>query len=126
MLVSRWTFAFLLLHNLAAIASYAANVAAAVPGLTRDIETTVVVYRSLDEVLLLLIVLAVPVSYLAGVCAHCCACYDGDAAAADVEMDKMDKIYQEVNATSRISNTGVANVEAIADLDLFPVSVICD
>lgn len=93
-LISRWTFTFYLLHNLTAIASYAAYVTGRIPEQTHDPETVSLVQRSLDEVLLLLIVLAIPVSYLIGVLGQCCC--SGRGQSAEVEMAKMDKIYQEV------------------------------
>ena len=64
------------------------------------VETATIAHRALDEVLLLCAVLAVPVSYLIGVAAHhCCPGSDGGASQQDhanLEMAKMDKIYQEV------------------------------
>ena len=55
---------------------------------------------SLFPQVLFLAVLAVPVSYLMGICcgdgcSACCCCGKGGDA-ADLEMEKMDKIYQEV------------------------------
>ena len=38
-------------------------------------------------------VLCLPVGYLIGVCGQCCC---GGRTEADLEMEKMDKIYQEV------------------------------
>ena len=46
--VSRWTWAFLFLHNLSAMASYAAFVAGRA-GKDVDIEVTTIVHRAIDE-----------------------------------------------------------------------------
>lgn len=89
-LISRWIFVFLLLHNLTTMASYGASVASRVPYF-EDARTAAFVHRILDEVLLGIIVLAVPVSYLIALAAKCCCGVDNDT--DNVEMDK---IYQEV------------------------------
>lgn len=96
-LVARWTFAFLLIHNLVAMASYAISVIARLPS-TSDVDKYVLVHNALDEAALFIAVLAVPVSYLIGSCAHCCCGMDRQQ---DVEMDKMDKIYQDVWTTQQ-------------------------
>ena len=87
----------LLLHNLVAIASYAATVAAIVPGLADDPVRASTVHQILEEVLLLVLVLGVPGSYVVGVLLGCCCCGEGDGEEdRQLEMDKVDKIYQEV------------------------------
>eukprot|EP00095_Tigriopus_kingsejongensis_P009822 snap_masked-scaffold1100_size62683-processed-gene-0.3 protein:Tk09822 transcript:snap_masked-scaffold1100_size62683-processed-gene-0.3-mRNA-1 annotation:"lipoma hmgic fusion partner-like 3 isoform 1" len=95
--VSRWVFAFLLLHNLTAMASFGTFVAILVPGLTSETTNAILAHRILDEVAFFLIVLAIPVSYVFGVmCYGCCM----GRTQGEVEMDKMDKIYQEVWSTN--------------------------
>ncbi len=93
--VSRWTFAFLLLHNLCAAGSFAATVCART--LTEGWEEAADAHRMLDEVALLLIVLCVPASYLVGAMGQRCC---GARSEAELEMEKMDKIYQEVRIFS--------------------------
>lgn len=95
--VSRWVFAFFILHNLIAIASFGTSVAIRVPGLLNNLHPATLAHRILDEIAFLVIVLAIPVSYLFGVlCSGCC----GRGRQREVEMDKMDKIYQEVWSTN--------------------------
>jgi hypothetical protein len=98
-LMSRWTFAFLILHNLTAIAAYSAYIAAkdeVCKTLYNDgcPDVVVDVKNILDEVLLFLIVLAVPGSYLIASLCQCCCGLDSDQ--NSLEMDKIDKVYQEV------------------------------
>ena len=50
--VSRWMFAFLLLHNLAAITSYGAYVAS-VANLVHELKVVTIVQRSMDELVCL-------------------------------------------------------------------------
>ena len=95
MTVSRWTFAFLLLHNLCAAGSFAATVCART--LTEGWEEAADAHRMLDEVALFLIVLCVPASYLVGAVGQRCC---GARSEAELEMEKMDKIYQEVRFSS--------------------------
>ena len=70
-----------------------------------DIEVTSTLHRVLDEVALLLIVLAVPMSYLVGVCGQSCPGCAGSGNPSDVEMEKMDKIYQEVSPNYQLMLT---------------------
>jgi len=96
--VARWTFTFVLLHNLSAMASYGATVAVSVgvnkPGFEGvDIEDATIVHQAMDEVELFFMACAVPIAYLLGLATTGCC---GGTDEADVEMAKMDKIYQEV------------------------------
>ena len=58
-------------------------------------ETAQFVQKILDEVALFLIVLAVPGSYLIAWLCQCVCGIDDDR--TSLEMDKIDKVYQEVN-----------------------------
>ena len=58
-------------------------------------ETATFVKKILDEVVLFLIVLAVPGSYLIAWLCQCVCGIDDDR--TSLEMDKIDKVYQEVN-----------------------------
>ncbi len=90
--VSRWTFTFLLLHNLTSVASYAATVCSkTLPD--GQWQKATLAHRILEEVALLLMVLCMPVSYLVGVMGQRCC---GAKSQAELESEKMDKIYQEV------------------------------
>ena len=95
-IVSRWTFAFLLLHNLVQMASYAVYVVTTVPSERDDLQSLGLIVTILNEVALLLIVLAVPFSYIVGVLAQCCGLSSRDN---NMEMDKVDKIYTDVWTT---------------------------
>lgn len=100
-LAARWTFSFLLLHNLCAIAGFVINVflTLAIPKkLEIDINLFTTVHKSLVEADFYLIVLAIPFSYVIGVLAQCC-CYRSGSA-GDVELDHMNKIYQEVQCNT--------------------------
>ena len=94
-LISRWTFAFLILHNLAAMASYGAYIATKDEVCSFCLETATLMQQILDEVVLFLIVLAVPGSYLIAWLCQCICGIDDDS--TSLEMDKIDKVYQEVN-----------------------------
>ena len=94
-LISRWTFTFLILHNLAAMASYGAYIAIKDEVCSYCAETATFVKHILDEVVLFLIVLAVPGSYLIAWLCQCICGIDDDS--TSLEMDKIDKVYQEVN-----------------------------
>ena len=104
-LISRWVYVFLILHNLTAIASYGAYIATkdevnCDQAISNCVDTAALVKTILDEVLLFLIVLAVPGSYLiAWLCQCLCGmiddtCYDERTT---LELEKIDKVYQEVN-----------------------------
>lgn len=93
-LMARWTYVFLVLHNLTEMASFASGVVARLPT-TEDYETVSLVHRCLDEAKYFVIVLAVPFSYVIAGLANCCCGVD-DQSDSHVEMDGMDKIYQEV------------------------------
>ena len=95
--MSRWTFAFLILHNLTAIAAYSAYIAAkdeVCKTLYNDgcPDVVVDVKNILDEVLLFLIVLAVPGSYLIASLCQCCCGLDSDQNSLEME-----KIFQFVS-----------------------------
>ena len=94
-LISRWTFVFLILHNLTAIASYIAFILSKDEVCTQCVETAYFVKKILDEVLLFLIVLAVPGGYLIAWLGQCICRIDDDR--TTLEMEKIDKVYQEVN-----------------------------
>ena len=91
-LVARWTFSFLLIHNLVTMTNFAFSVI-----IRLDYEAGVVVFESsvfkaititnniLDEIELILVVLSVPMSYLMGIWAQCCC---GFTRGNDMEMDK--------------------------------------
>lgn len=112
-LMSRWTFAFLILHNLTAIAAYSAYIAAkdeVCKTLYNDgcADVVVDVKNILDEVLLFLIVLAVPGSYLIASLCQCCCGLDSDQ--NSLEMEKIDKVYQEVwTPTAGSTTTQIQN-----------------
>ena len=93
--MSRWTFVFLVLHNLTAIASFGATVAARVPSFNVA-ETASIVHRSLDEAKLLLLVLAVPFSYIIAALANCCCGVDDES-----DQVEMDKIYSDVRISAK-------------------------
>ena len=93
-LISRWTYIFLILHNLTALASYGAYIASKPEVCSSCVDTAVDVKIYLDEVLLFLIVLAVPGSYLIAWLCQCVCGIDDDR--STLEMDKIDKVYQEV------------------------------
>ena len=94
-LISRWTFTFLILHNLTAMASYGAYIAIKEEVCSSCLDTATTVKQILDEVVLFLIVLAVPGSYLIAWLCQCICGIDDDS--TSLEMDKIDKVYQEVN-----------------------------
>ena len=93
-LISRWTFAFLVLHNFTAMARYGAYMATKEEVCVTCFETAQFVQKILDEVALFLIVLAVPGSYLIAWLCQCICGIDDDR--TSLEMDKIDKVYQEV------------------------------
>ena len=94
-LISRWTFTFLILHNLTAMASYGAYIAIKEEVCSSCLDIATTVKQILDEVVLFLIVLAVPGSYLIAWLCQCICGIDDDS--PSLEMDKIDKVYQEVN-----------------------------
>lgn len=103
-LISRWTFVFLILHNLTAIASYVAFLLSKDEICSSCVEMAVFVKPIFDEVLLLLVVLAVPGSYLiAGLC-QCVCGIDDDRNA--LEMEKIDKVWSPTagSTTTQIQN----------------------
>jgi hypothetical protein len=107
--MSRWTFAFLILHNLTAIAAYSAYIAAkdeVCKTLYNDgcPDAVVDVKNILDEVLLFLIVLAVPGSYLIASLCQCCCGLDSDQ--NSLEMEKIDKVWTPTagSTTTQIQN----------------------
>ena len=80
-LVARWTFSFLLIHNLVAMTNFAFNII-----IKLQVETGlayfIIAHDILNEIELILVVLSVPMSYLMGMC--CCGISRGN----DMEMDK--------------------------------------
>jgi hypothetical protein len=69
--VARWTFTFLLIHNLISMASYAITVISRLPS-TVKVGKFVTIHLALDEAMLFVVVLAAPFSYLIGMLAQCC------------------------------------------------------
>lgn len=69
---------------------------------TQDVNKFVTIQLALDEAYLFLIVMAVPMSYLIGMCARCCCGVSRDN---DLEMDKVDKIYTDVWTTPSARHT---------------------
>ena len=94
-IVARWTYALLFLHNLVAMAAYAVKVVTKVPS-DLDLELFIFSGNVMDEVALALIVLSVPFSYVVGMLAQCCC---GVSRETNMEMDKVDKIYTDVWTT---------------------------
>jgi len=97
-MVARWTYSFLLLHNLISLTSFALNTAIRI-----DVETYLskftLAHTILSELELITVVLSVPMSYLIGM--MCCG---GWRHARDLEMDKVDKIYTDVWTTPSARN----------------------
>ena len=85
----------MILHNLTAMASYGAYIAIKEEVCSSCLDTATTVKQILDEVVLFLIVLAVPGSYLIAWLCQCICGIDDDS--TSLEMDKIDKVYQEVN-----------------------------
>merc|ERR1712107_505574 len=73
-IVARWTYAFLLIHNLVTCTSYAINCVTRyeVQGEDIDLSTLTLIHKILEEVAVFVIVLAIPTSYLIGLAAQCC------------------------------------------------------
>ncbi|CAB4061084.1 SLC6A7 [Lepeophtheirus salmonis] len=93
-LISRWIFIFLLLHNLTDIAW---GIIIALRFFLEDVinDTDFVLIQDIfDEVKFVLIVLAIPFSYAVSLAVRTCCSHDEDA--KNLEMDKIDKIYEEV------------------------------
>ena len=109
-LVARWTYSFLLLHNCVAIAAYAVTVVTKVPS-ELDLEQLTLASNILREVALVLITVAVPFSYITGLLAQCCCGISRDN---NMEMDKVDKIYTDVWTTpsARSSSTAAPSAPA--------------
>jgi len=105
-LVARWTYAFLLIHNVVSIASYATNVISRLPQSTSDlISISILCHKILEEVSVFTIVMAIPTSYLVGVMSQCCCGVSRDD---DLEMDKVDKIYADTWTTPSLRNGSTA------------------
>ena len=64
-----------------------------------SVETATTIHRALEEGLLLMVVFAVPLSYIVAMIGHCC-CYGGHD---EADQEKVDKIYAEVIAWTYIS-----------------------
>lgn len=104
-IVARWTYAFLLIHNLVTCTSYAINCVTRyeVQGEDIDLSTLTLIHKILEEVAVFVIVLAIPTSYLIGLAAQCCCGVSRDN---DMEMDKVDKIYSDTWTTPSLRNGG--------------------
>jgi len=107
-LVARWTYVFLLLHNCVDIAAYAVTVVTKVPS-ERDLEQLNLALVVLQEVALILITIAVPFSYITGLLAQCCCGISRDNT---MEMDKVDKIYTDVWTTPSARSSSAAAASA--------------
>ena len=103
-IVARWTYAMLFLHNLVAMAAFAVKVVTKVPS-DLDLEQFTFSGNVLDEVALALIVLSVPFSYVVGMLAQCCC---GVSRENNMEMDKVDKIYTDVWTTPSARSASAA------------------
>jgi len=103
-IVARWTYAMLFLHNLVAMAAFAVKVVTKVPS-DLDLEQFTFSGNVLDEVALALIVLSVPFSYVVGMLAQCCC---GVSRENNMEMDKVDKIYTDVWTTPSARSASTA------------------
>ncbi len=99
--VARWTYAWLLIHNLVSMASYAIIVITLLPD-TQNLGVFTLAHRALEEAVMFTIVLCVPASYLIGILASCCCGVQGGNA---MEMDKVDKIYTDVWTTPSLRPT---------------------
>jgi len=88
--VTRWTYAFLLIHNLVAIAIYVIDVVVKVSdwklignGLVIE-DYLMLTIRILEEVEMFTVILSVPMSYVFGMTVHCCC---GVKESRDMEMN---------------------------------------
>jgi len=94
-LVSRWTYSFLLLHNLVAITRLVIDIITRLDGLVEDTSTFTLTHEILSEIELILVILAIPMSYLMG----SCPCRRNVR-----ELDTVDKIYTDVWTTPSARN----------------------
>jgi len=97
-LSARWTFVFLVLHNLAEIGSFVATTLARY---TTDFDTVITsstVHRSLEEAKYFLFLLAVPFSYVVAAICNCCCGVDR-LPEVNFEMDGVDKEYSQGSVT---------------------------
>jgi len=99
-LVARWTFSFLLIHNLVTMTNFAFSIIIRLQVET-GLDKFIIAHDILNEIELILVVLSVPMSYLMGIWAQCCC---GIARGNDMEMDKVDKIYTDVWTTPSALN----------------------
>ena len=83
-LVARWTFSFLLIHNLVTMTNFAFSIIIRLQVET-GLDKFIIAHDILNEIELILVVLSVPMSYLMGIWAQCCC---GIARGNDMEMDK--------------------------------------
>ena len=104
-LIARWTYAFLLLHNLASIAAFAISVITREDSERSDLDKLDTILKILEEVSLILVTLSVPFSYIIGLMAQCCC---GVSRENNMEMDKVDKIYTDVWTTPSARSTATA------------------
>ena len=106
--MARWTYAFLLIHNLVTITHYAIGVITRLQLYPERLEILSTIHTAFNEVIFFTIVLCVPISYLIGFTAQCCC---GMSRGGDMEMDKVDKIYTDVWTTpsARNGNSAIVN-----------------
>ena len=91
-IVTRWTYAFLLIHNLVAIATFILNTLISLATLTNlkiDEILSGLYYFELSrdilhEIELFTVILSVPISYVFGMIIHCCC---GVSESQDMEMN---------------------------------------
>ena len=89
-IVTRWTYAFLLIHNLVAIATFILNTLISLASLTNlKIDESGLYYFELSrdilhEIELFTVILSVPISYVFGMIIHCCC---GVSESQDMEMN---------------------------------------
>ena len=100
-LVARWTYAFLLIHNLVTFAQYAIFIITRLDFYPSHLSILTIIHSAFHEVVFFTIVLCVPISYLIGFAAQSCC---GISRGADMEMDKVDKIYTDVWTTPSVRN----------------------
>ena len=89
-IISRWTFAFLILHNVAALAAFGGFIASK-NEVCSGCEEAVLVKQIADEVALFLVILAVPLSYLIAWLSQRLCGIDDDV--YSMELQKIDKVY---------------------------------
>jgi len=85
-IVTRWTYAFLLIHNLVAIANYILNtlISLRIEEILSGLYYYELSRKILDEIELFTVILSVPISYVFGMIIHCCC---GVSESQDMEMN---------------------------------------